>query len=433
MIFKNKIWVFVFIVPIVCLSQKTYHIDGISDKKHSYYAFENAKIYKSYDVVLDSADMLIRDGKIVAIGRDINIPKSAIVYDLTGKIIYPSFIDMDTDYGLKAKNKNIIITEFDKNIFEKSTKRGAYNWNQAVQPENYAVEVFEPDYKQAEEFLKVGFGSVLSNYKDGIIRGTATLVSLAKDAPHNVVLKAKAANNFSFDKGSSIQNYPGSLTGSIALIRQTYLDAIWYSKNKRMLEYNISLEDFNKNKYLPNIFAVREKFSAFRAKKIADEFRVNYIIRGSGDEYKRIKDIKKTGLKYIIPLNFPKDYETKSFYDLDKLTLQDLKHWETAVFNPAILEKNGIEFAITTSLVKDKKIFLSNLRKSIKKGLSKQKALKALTYTPAKLLKVDNYLGSLGKGYWANFFISSDDFLKKMAMFMKIGFRVKGISLEIYI
>ena len=69
----------------------------------------------------------------------------------------------------------------------------------------------------------------MTHVKDGIVRGTAAVVTLAGTNENNAILKTKAAQVFSFDKGTSTQSYPSSLMGSIALLRQTYLDAEWYA------------------------------------------------------------------------------------------------------------------------------------------------------------------------------------------------------------
>ena len=84
-----------------------------------------------------------------------------------------------------------------------------------------------------------------------------------------------------------------------------------------------------------------------------------------------------------------------------------MKHWELAPTNLAALEKNGINFAITASGLKKAADFLPNLRKAIENGLSETTALKALTITPAQLLKVEDQVGSLKKGMLANFIVTS--------------------------
>ena len=84
-----------------------------------------------------------------------------------------------------------------------------------------------------------------------------------------------------------------------------------------------------------------------------------------------------------------------------------MKHWELAPSNLSFFEQKKIPFAITTADLKDKKDFWKNLRKAIKRGLSEKQALKSLTYTPAKLLRVLDKTGGLKKGMIANFIITS--------------------------
>ena len=81
---------------------------------------------------------------------------------------------------------------------------------------------------------------------------------------------------------------------------------------------------------------------------------------------------------------------------------------ELAPTNPGVLEKNEINFALTSSGLKDKSELFTNIRKAIKHGLSEAAALNALTIVPAKLLHVEDRIGSLGKGKIANFLITSE-------------------------
>ena len=288
-----------------------------------------------------------------------------------------------------------------------SNLKGAYGWNQAIKPEMEANKLFVTDSKSADEMRKMGFGAVLTFQKDGIVRGTAAVVSLADGKENGLIINDKAAAMYSFDKGASTQDYPSSLMGAIALVRQTYLDATWYKNDKTKKEYNISLDAFNNLQALPQIFETTDKLSALRANKIGDEFKINYIIKGSGNEYQRLDDIKATGCKFILPLNFPSAYDVEDAYDAENISLTELKHWEMAPVNPFAFEKYFIPFAITTADLKDKKDFWKNLRKAIAYGLSEKQALLSLTTTPAEMLNVADKIGKLKEGMIANFIITS--------------------------
>ncbi|HFS67994.1 MAG TPA: amidohydrolase, partial [Flavobacteriia bacterium] len=90
-----------------------------------------------------------------------------------------------------------------------------------------------------------------------------------------------------------------------------------------------------------------------------------------------------------------------------KIALSDLRFWNQAPSNPSVLAKNDIQFALTTADLKDLKDFEQNLKKAIENGLNKTKALESLTTIPAKLLHQEDKIGSLKKGSFANFIITS--------------------------
>lgn len=171
-----------------------------------------------------------------------------------------------------------------------------------------------------------------------------------------MILKSEVAHQLTFNKGLSSQDYPGSLMGCLALLRQTYLDAAYYEKVIKPKEVNLSLEAWNRNGSLLQIFAANDKFDILRIDKLAKEFNQNFIIKSNGDEYQRIEEVKKTNARLIVPLKFPPLYEVEDPYDAEQIDLADLKHWELAPYNPAILEKNNVEFSFTTNGLKDQKI-----------------------------------------------------------------------------
>jgi hypothetical protein len=150
---------------------------------------------------------------------------------------------------------------------------------------------------------------------------------LANDKENFVILKDKASAHYSFSKGTSTQSYPSSMMGSIALLRQTYLDAQWY-KNKPDAEgLNLTLRYWNDQQNLPQIFEANDKWNALRADRIGDEFGVQYIIKAGGNEYQRIKEMKGTNATFIVPLNYPQAQDVEDPTDARFVSLTDMKHW----------------------------------------------------------------------------------------------------------
>ena len=327
--------------------------------------------------------------------------------DLTGKRIYPALLDIDSDYGMPEINRTGRGAGRGGVPQYESNKKGPYYWNQAVQPENDASILFKADTKKADELRKLGFGAVLAHAHDGIARGTGTLVTLADDLENTLVLKPIATAHYSFNKGTSGQQYPSSLMGVVALLRQAMYDADWYKRVGSKEQANLSLDALNRTSSLPAIFEANDKLGILRADKIGKEFGVQYIIRTTGDEYQRLDEVKATGASLIIPLNFPQPYAVEDAWDADNVSLAEMKHWEMAPMNAGRVAGAAIPFALTTADLRNKADFWPNLRKAIENGLSEQKALEALTTVPARLIKADDLLGTLQKGRIANFIITS--------------------------
>lgn len=391
-------------------SQKTFPVNGTSDPKHTSYVFINARIVSDPLTITDSSMMIVQNGVVLSVGKNLSYGKDALVIDLKGKSIYPSLIDIFSDYGMPEIKKP---AREDKSPQFLSSVKGAYGWNQAVRAEFEGHLNFQANPKAAEELRKLGFGSVLSVHKDGIFRGTSPFVLLGNEKENELILRDRAAANLSFSKGTSTQDYPTSLMGAIALIRQSYYDAQWYSKGGYLQEYNISLDAITKQASLPQIFDAGDKQDQLRADKIAGEFGLKFILKGIGNEYERLEELKNIRCQLIVPLNFPDAIDLTDPYDALNASLHDLKHWELAPYNASMLQKAGIQFSITASDLKNKNDFWKNLRKAVENGLSESEALKALTITPAQQLKMDHLIGSLKPGMIANFIITSGNLFSK--------------------
>ncbi|HCN82661.1 MAG TPA: amidohydrolase [Sphingobacteriaceae bacterium] len=394
-------------------AQETYPVNGSYDIKPGLYAFINAKIFPGADYVIPNGVLLVKDRKIEAIGPGITVPKGYIVVDLKGKYIYPGLIDAFTNYGLPALPAAGAGGRGGGGAAARPpavVKTGAYGWNQAIKPDFKARSIFTADGVKAEGLKKFGFGAVLSVNRDGIARGTSVAVSLGNEADNLVILNDQAAAQYSFSKGTSTTSYPTSLMGTIALLRQTYLDAAWYKTAKS--EYNISLDEFNKTQNLPQIFEVTDALNVLRADKIGDEFGKQYIFKTDGKEYQRIAEVKATGGSFIIPVSFPKPFDVEDPADARKIAYADMKDWELAPTNPAAMEKAGLRFAITSFGVDNPRDFWANIRTAISNGLSEKQALKSLTQIPAEMLGIAGQTGTLAQGKLANFIITSDSLFK---------------------
>ncbi|MFP5079401.1 amidohydrolase family protein [Pedobacter sp. JCM 36344] len=403
-----------FFSATLTFAQQTYPVNGSYDIRQGLFAFTNANIVVNANQTIKNGTLLIKGQTIQSVGTGTTIPKGYVVIDLKGKFIYPSLVDAFTSYGTPeaavTASRGFGSGAARQSIFT-STKKGAYGWNEAIRPETHVSNTFAADTKRADDLRKVGFGSVNAISRDGIARGTSAAVTLTDEKENISLLNAKAAANYSFNKGTSQNDYPTSLMGSIALLRQTYYDAQWYAKQKK--EYNISLAEFNTQQAIPQIFEADSWQNVLRADKIGKEFGKQYIIKAGGDEYQRIAAIKATGASLIVPISFVKAYDVDDSVETRNITLAQMKGWELAPTNPGVLEKAGVKFAITSFGLEDIKDFWTNIRTAIENGLTEKQALLSVTEIPATMVGIADKVGTLEKGKLANFIVTSDSLFKK--------------------
>ena len=416
---KKAVWLLVglgwFTQTPTLAQEEIYPVNGVRDNRPDTYLFTHATIYSDYQTRQEDASLLIQDGTVIAVGNDLTPPAEAQIIDLQGQYIYPGLIDLYSDYGLSKVPKPVSFSFNKAEQLERKTQ-GPFNTNDAIKSQYRAAEDFSVKGDKAEAYRKAGFGAVLTNKRDGLARGTSALVSLSDEAPNRVVLLHNAAAHYSFDKGSSKQFYPISKMGCIALLRQTYLDAAWYQTSRNDDYHDESLEAWIAQQDLPQFFDAPGWLQLLRADQLGDEFGVQYVLRGNGNEYQRLDEIQATQASLIIPINFPDAYDVEDPYDAEHISLQDMKHWELAPANAGRLAARDIPFAITADGLANTDDFWKNLRKAVQQGLSEEDALKALTDTPARLLRAEEQLGSLLPGRVANFLITSDNLFEEDAI-----------------
>jgi len=383
-------------------AQVTFPTNGVRDERSGLHAFENATIVVSPEQSLPNSTLLIRDGRIVAVGKDLAIPADAVRHDCSGQYLYPSFLDLFSQYGVADKQP------YDRQSDQEaltSERPGAWAWNEALLPEFDAAQAFVGEDKAAESMRAAGFGAVLTHRRDGIARGTGAVVLLhGEGQEHRTLVRERTAAFYSFRKGSSTQEYPGSLMGAIALLRQTYLDGQWYARQPQpRKEVNLSLEAWNNTQSLPAFFEAGDHYSALRAARLGKEFGVRYTFLGDGTEYRSLEELKTLGSAFVLPLNFPTPYNVRDPLDANMVSYPELLDWEWAPANAAVLSQAGIPIALTTKGLESPGQFREALQKAMKHGLSEKAALAALTTEPARLAGVSAELGTLEAGKRANF------------------------------
>lgn len=389
--------------------------EGIRSKSHKYIAYTNGKILVSSSKVIPNGMIVVKNGIIESISESNVVPKGAVEVSLFGKWVYPSFIE---PYGIQ-KGVNSRGSYRNASSKDKPSVSGTRHWNEAIYPENRMVEELPTsfDSKFAKEWQEIGVGTVLLASNDKMMRGSGVIISPNASVTKDQILTEDFGQFISFDKGSSTTPYPSSLMGGIALLRQAFYDADWYKrasevqKNspKIVMERNLTLQALSESlqKKTPFIFDTQNELNLFRAEKIVKEFSLPAIYIGSGLEYRRLEDIKQIQPTLILPVNFPTVPDVASLSSRTDISYGTLRYWYFAPFNPFLLDSAGINFCFTSYSLKSKKDYLPNIRKAIAHGLPENVAFDALTIRPAKLLQIEQHVGTLEAGKLANFFVAS--------------------------
>ena len=120
---------------------------GVKTSKNTMVAFKNATIYVNSENVLKRATLLIQDGKVISVGKSVKIPKGTTTVELNGKTIYPSFIDIYSDFGIKKPKRDF--SRGRRPQYE--AERKGYYWNDHIRPETSSYTLFKFDSKKSKE------------------------------------------------------------------------------------------------------------------------------------------------------------------------------------------------------------------------------------------------------------------------------------------
>jgi imidazolonepropionase-like amidohydrolase len=398
-------------------SAQTTPPEGIRTNTPSVYALTNARINPSPGKVIEKGTLVIRDGIIESVGTA-PPPADAVIRDMEGMTIYPGLIDAYSDYGMPKPPPRQQDGQPPQPKPPEPT--GAQYWNPQVKADLRAVDLFKPDQKAAEKMRAQGITSALVVPQRGIFRGTSALVQTGDGTPNDLLVREKVSHHVSLQRDRSMEGYPESLMGVIALIRQTLLDADWYQKAQAAYTKNPKLPRPETSEALaalnellagqvPVTMETSSERDLFRADKLAKEFNFQLTVLGSGHEYKRLDAVKTTNRAIILPLNFPEVPEVQTPEEALQVSLAELRHWDEAPENPARLHGAGVQFAFTSANLKEGSSFLGQIRKAVERGLPKDAALASLTTVPARMFGVENRLGAIEPGKIADFIITDGD------------------------
>jgi imidazolonepropionase-like amidohydrolase len=423
-----------FCSVVLTAQTSTTVIDGLRSKNTRLIAFTNVTVVTEPGTRIENATILIRNERIEAVGTNVSIPAGADVRDARGQWVYAGFIDPIADVkalagGGRGGDSHNPWEDEGPNT---PPATGAQHWNQAVRPERRATAELRVSDAAVRDLRSMGVTAVGAASQDGIFRGSAAVALLREGTASTTVIANDVYQGLSFRKGSSKTPYPSSQMGSIALIRQTLSDAVWYKNAHDVAqriptatppEQNLSLEALSNALTAKKLFVaeMQDEHDIARWYALAQDPTFALAFKGTGQEYRRLAQIAATKPTIILPLTLPKVPDVRDASAAHEVSLQELIHWYWAADNARLLDSAGCTLAVTVSGVKDASAALATLRMMVQRGWDPKKALAALTTVPARIVGTDDRLGRIAPGYYANLVFTTGDLFDEKTVIRSVA------------
>lgn len=375
-----------------------------------YYAITHVKVVTGAGASIDDATVLLANGLIESVGKNVKIPGDARVIDGKGLSLFPGMIDALTNL---AQKKDESSSEGRKSA---PVITGPEDRPQTTPWVNAADEL--SDDARIEKWRKAGFTAAITSPEKGIFPGQAALINLSGRPGSEAVMATPVAQRLNLNGEEAFRTFPGSLMGTLSYIKQTFLDVDHYSKVKTIYakdpvgrvrpEFDRTLEPLEtaiaqKTPFLMPANLGRE---IDRALTLKNTVNVNAIIYGGQGAYDRVDALRTAAVPVFVNLNWPK--EEKNRDPEGETPLRTLIHRKLAPTTPGALNQAGVKFAFYSGGLATTSEIFENIRTAIDNGLSNDGALAALSSNPATILGLSKRLGTIEKGKVANLVLATD-------------------------
>ena len=401
------------LTPILGLAPPTLEApNGVYNRSLNCQAIVGADLVTEPGTRIEDGTIVIRNGVIEAIGTEVTIPPEARVWHAEDMVIYAGLVE-----------PALMVNSGDA-----PSGVGAH-WNQKVRAQ---TDLQSPNglgtlpAATRASMRDAGYTVAAVHPAEGIFRGQGTVIPMAEETLDVRPYSAHIPMSVGFDRGSWGSGYPSSLMGTIALMRQTMMDARWHadwyqtwsdSPNQMQppprRDALIALRGAIDGQQ-PILFDTGSLANASRASALADEFELDMWILGTGDEYQNLQAIEQLDCPIIVPVDFPVRPDLNSLAAADRVTLRDMQQWEQAPTNLRRLLESGADVHVTSTELTRPGDIRKALRKAIQTGgLDETEALACVTTRPARLLGIDDQIGRLAPGMAAHMVVCDGELFDK--------------------
>ncbi len=372
------------------------------------HALTEVRIVTSPGEVIESGTIVIRDGIIEAVGADVTVPDDARVHAFERD----DEADPITVYPRLIEPYLLIEVKTDSDNDDKSTPAGRH---ELIQADRRLRARDWPDDK-IEGLRQSGFTTVLIAPEDGLLRGHGLVANTGRGGLSPNLLKTDFGQFASFDGHSTGQReFPNSLMGAVALMRQTFDDARWQAAAREAWDRNPAqprpewlegLDDLAGvfEGRTPLVFESQDLLDTLRILEFIEPGDIDLVVVGHGEEYKRLYVLENRPVRHILPLNFPEAPDVRDADDRN-VSLEELRHWRQAPSNPEQLINAEVPLLLTSHGHPQPDTLFEHIATAIERGLDADRALAALTTEPAAWLGLSDRVGRIESGMMANLVI----------------------------
>jgi imidazolonepropionase-like amidohydrolase len=398
------------------------------------YAITDATITQAPGKKAIRGNLVLKDGVIISIGKN-PPPGEAIIIRGDSLFIYAGFIDGLSHAGV-LKGKDDPGRERPKDPGNPKPEVAG------ITPENDVRNSLNPADRSVEELRALGFTTAQVVPYGGMLPGMGAIVSLNGRTADNMVVEERSAL-FSQLTGAP-RVYPSTVIGVMAKWRELFRQAQQsknyeevYASNRNGLSRPASdriLESFYPviERRMPVLFEANRLLDVHRVIRLQSDLGFSLLIGDIKQGWDAIEKIKASGAKVFLSLDLPEEKADESKKDAkskapaatfateelkhEKETLEKRKAESMALYaaQPSAFQKAGVRFGFSTLSAKPKDI-RANIRRMIVAGLTEDQALAALTTGPARLLGLDDRMGTVEVGKIANLVISDKPYFQEKA------------------
>lgn len=403
-------------------------------------AITNARVVVAPGRVLERATVVVRDGRIVAVGEDAAVPFDADVVEGDSLTVYAGFVDAFGTAGVPGP----------EDPEDYTGDRGAPPRERAgIVPDRDVRDLFDAADARIGQLREAGFTVAHVAPRDGLFSGQGAVVLLREptrgEAAEALVLTEPLSLVARIDPASGV--YPATPMGVLSVMRETVENARRRRAGREA--YDRAAEGAARPRFDPTLDAVGALLDgdrqlvfvadgwldAFRALRASDEMGLRPVLAGVADAAPLLDRLRAAEIPVFAPLALPDSVEadsaaqalplpsttpggvsfisnrrTLSYRDTaseaEALTGQKRASVARAEASPAALDSAGVRFAFATFEVKPADVH-TNLLRMVRAGLSADAALAALTTTPAELLGLGREVGTVEVGKLANLVVTA--------------------------